>query len=209
MGDLDKHAASQGLTRRALAGRLLGAAAASGLGVGACAGTPIPAPALDPDLRDAALRGLALAGHRGDPVTAAAARAALSRLAETDPEAGILGRLYQLLDVRPAAYWAGEASARADAQDLAVLHGAIGACQPVSFEYTDLSGTTTARRVLPLVLVHPAQGVKLLAWCETREGFRQFFVRAMAGLSLQSGDFRADRMALLQGLLEKEEGGDL
>ena len=65
----------------------------------------------------------------------------------------------------------------------------------------------TSRQVLPLVLVHPAQGVKLLAFCETREGFRQFFVRAMTGLAVQPGDFSADRSALLQGLLEKEEGG--
>ena len=166
----------------------------------------VPAP--DPDLRDAALRGLALAQHRDDPVTAAAARATLARLAETDPEAAILVRLYQLLDVRPAAYWQEAASSEpsAKAEDLAVLHGAIRACSPVAFDYTDRGGTVTARRALPLALVHPAQGVKLLAFCETRAGFRQFFVRSISGLAMQPGDYSAQRLALLQGLLAKEEG---
>jgi len=58
--------------------------------------------------------------------------------------------------------------------------------------------------VLPLALVHPPQGVKLLAWCEERRGFRQFFVRAMERLTLREGDFSRDRLALLRGLLDKE-----
>jgi predicted DNA-binding transcriptional regulator YafY len=46
--------------------------------------------------------------------------------------------------------------------------------------------------------------VKLLAWCEERRDFRQFFVRAMQGLTLREGEFSGDRLALLRGLLEKE-----
>lgn len=194
------------LTRRALGTRLAGVAAAIGFGNGAAASSMAnPVPALDPDLRDAALRGLALAGYRGDPVTAAAAHAAIERLSETDPEGALLARLYQMLDVRPAQYWPEDAP-DADAADLAALHLAIRACQPVAFGYTDMSGNKTARTVLPLALVHPPQGVKLLAWCEEREGFRQFFVRAMTDLAPQAGDFSQDRLALLEGLLEKEAG---
>lgn len=194
------------LTRRALGTRFAGAAAAIGFGNGAAAsGMAKPAPALDPDLRDAALRGLALAGYRGDPVTAAAANAALARLAETDPEGALLGRIYRMLDVRPAAYWRKDVP-EAAAADLATLHAAIRACQPVTFGYTDLSENETTRRVLPLALVHPPQGVKLLAWCEERQDFRQFFVRAIKGLAPCPGDFSEDRLALLEGLLEKESG---
>lgn len=194
------------LTRRALGTRLAGAAAAIGLGHSAAASAAAgPVAVLDPDLRDAALRGLALAGYRGDPVTAAAANAAIERLSQTDPEGAVLARLYQMLDVRPAQYWPEDAP-EAAAADLAVLHGTIRACQPVSFGYTDLSGNETARTVLPLALVHPSQGVKLLAWCEEREDFRQFFVRAMRGLTPRAGSFREDRLALLEGLLEKEAG---
>jgi predicted DNA-binding transcriptional regulator YafY len=46
--------------------------------------------------------------------------------------------------------------------------------------------------------------VKLLAWCEERKDFRQFFVRAMQGVTLRVGDFSGGRVALLRGLLEKE-----
>lgn len=162
-----------------------------------------PTSALDPELRDAALRGLALASHRGDPVAARAAEATLARLAETDPEAALLGRIYQLLDVRPAAYWHSDLPEAASV-DLSALHEAIRASQPVAFGYTDLSWKETTRTVLPLALVHPPQGVKVLAWCEERRDFRQFFVRAMRGLALREGDFSGERMTLLQGLLDKE-----
>lgn len=194
------------LTRRALGTRLAGAAAALGLGQGAATTvSAAPMPVLDPDLRDAALRGLALAGYRGDPVTAAAANAALARLSETDPEAGLLGRIYQMLDVRPATYWPEDAPSAAEA-DLAILHSAIRACQPVAFSYTDLDGNKTTRTVQPLVLVHPPQGVKLLAWCAERGDYRQFFVRAIHDIAPKHGDFSGDRMALLEGLLEKYTG---
>ena len=196
----------QTLTRRALGTRFAGAAAAIGFGQGAAAsGAANPMPVMDPDLRDAALRGLALAGYRGDPVTAAAANAALARLAETDPEAGLLGRIYQMLDVRPAAYWPDNTSAAAVA-DLAILHAVTRASQPVAFGYSDLDGNKTTRIVLPLALVHPPQGVKLLAWCAERQDFRQFFVRSMQGLTRHPGDFSGDRMALLAGLLDKYTG---
>ena len=72
--------------------------------------------------------------------------------------------------------------------------------------YTDLSGNKTTRTVLPLALVHPPQGVKLLVWCAERESFRQFFMRAMQRSTPRPGNFSDDRMALLEGLLDKESG---
>lgn len=191
------------LSRRALASRLAAAAATLGLGPRAAAAQAPAAPALDPELRDAALRGLALADHRGDPVHAAAARAAMDRLQQADPEGALLLRLYRKLDVRPAAYYR-EDMPQAAAADLALLHAAMRACRPVAFGYADLAGNETQRTALPLALVHPPQGVKLLAWCEKAQDYRQFFVRAMQGLATGSGDFRRDRLALLQGLAAKE-----
>ena len=192
------------LTRRGFGSILSGAAAALGLGRSdAVIAAVTPGSLPDADLRDAALRGLALAGKRGDPVGAAAAEAALNRLAKTDPEGALLGRIYQLLDARPAAYWEG-GGAPAAAPDLALLHTAIRACQPVAFGYTDLAGNRSLRTVRPLALVHPPQGVKLLTWCEERGDFRQFFVRSAQGLTALNGNFSADRLTLLQGLLAKE-----
>ena len=187
------------LTRRALANSLVAGAAVVGLPV-----RPVQAvPAIDPALRDAALRGLALAGHRGDAVSAAAAEAAITRLTETDPEGALLARLYRALDVRPSQYYRADMPEAAPAQ-FEVLHGAIAASQPVFFGYTDLSDQQSEREVLPLALVHPPQGVKLLAWCEAAQGYRQFFVRAMRDLAPRPGGFAERRMALLQGLVEKE-----
>ena len=192
------------LTRRALGTRLAGVASAIGFGQSAATSVAaLPASPRDPNRGAAALGGFAVAGPRGSPSPATTAEATLARLAETDPEAALLGSIYQLLDVRPAAYWHDDLP-EAATEDLATLHGAIRASQPVAFGYTDLSGQESTRTVLPLALVHPPQGVKLLAWCEERKDFRQFFVRAIKGLTLGVGDFSGDRLALLQGLLDKE-----
>jgi hypothetical protein len=188
------------LTRRALGSRLAGFAAAIGFGQTAATSVAAqPASALDPELRDAALRGLALASHRGDPVAAAAAEATLARLAETDPEAALLGRIYQLLDVRPAAYWQGDLP-EAATSDLAALHVAIRASRPVAFDYTDLSGQETTRSVLPLTLVHHTPRCEIACLVRGAQGFSP----VMQGLTLRAGDLREDRMALLHGLLDKE-----
>lgn len=187
------------LTRRALANSLVAGAAVVGLPVRPALAVPV----IDPALRDAALRGLALAGHRGDPVSAAAAEAAMARLSETDPEGALLARLYRALDVRPSQYYRTDMPGAAPAM-LALLHQAIAASQPVFFGYTDLSDQQSEREVLPLALVHPPQGVKLLAWCEAAQGYRQFFVRAMRELALRPGGFAERRMTLLQELVEKE-----
>ena len=188
------------MTRRALGARLAASAAALGLARPAVAAQ---APVADPALRDAALRGLALAEYRGDPVSAAAAQRAVATLAQTDPEGALLLRLYRKLDVRPAAYYFDDMP-EAQAADLALVHEAIAASRPLHFAYTDLHDNESDRAVLPLALVHPPQGVKLLAYCLEREDYRQFFVRAMAQVTPLAGDFRADRMALLEGLVEKE-----
>lgn len=198
-------------TRRALASRLAAFAAAIGPGAGLAARGAAAAPqsvaaspVCDADLRDAALRGLALAWHRGDPVAAAAADAALARLEETDPEGAALCRLYRALDVRPAAWWQDDGLPEAAATDLAMLHGAIRDCRPVGFGYTDLSDQTSERDVLPLALVHPAQGVKLLGWCLKAQDYRQFFVRSMHSLTERPGGFTDRRLALLQGLVAQK-----
>lgn len=189
------------LTRRALASSMVG-------GMVVAAAGPITADAatntiLDADLRDAALRGLALAGHRGDPVSAATAEAVIQRLSETDPEGALLARLYRALDVRPAAYYRVDMPA-AEPENLRSVHAAIRATQPMFFSYTDADGQKSERVALPLALVHPPQGVKLLAWCEERQGYRQFFVREMRAIKLLAGDFSDRRLSLLEGLVAKE-----
>lgn len=189
------------MTRRAFASALSGAAAAGVSGT-AVASVAEPASTVDAELRDAALRGLALADVRQDPVRAKAAAQVLAKLDREDPEAGLLVRIYQRFDVPPASYWLGDAY-QPDPAHLERLHIAVRKSVRVRFSYTDLQGAQTERSVLPLALVHPAQGVKLLAWCEERQDFRQFFVRAMADVSTEYGEFARRRLDLLQGLLDK------
>ncbi len=148
---------------------------------------------------------MALADHRGDPVAAETARQAISRLAETDPEAALLCRLYRKLDVRPSANYRADTDVPdAVPENLRTLHNAIDACRAVSFSYTDLNGEGSTRTVLPLALVHPPQGVKLLAYCQLRKDYRQFFVRNLRNLEVVSGEFSEARYALLAGLVEKQ-----
>ena len=189
------------LTRRAFATGLTGSLAALGIGDAATAADRLHVPD-DADLRDATLRGLARTADLGDPVLAAKADAAIARLESSDPEGAMLVRVYRLHDVAAGAYaYYGRTNGdRAATADLAGLHAAVRDCRPVSFRYTALDGAATVRTVLPLALVHPPQGIKLLGRCETRQDFRQFFVRAIGDLTLQDGRFTVRRLSLLRQL---------
>lgn len=191
------------LTRRAFATGITGALAI--LGGGGAAGAAEHRDPLDAaDMHDAALRGLARSGDCGDPVLAEKVDAVLARLRISDPEGAALVQIYRLYDVASAVSYHGTANHDpAATQVLALLHDAIRQCRAVSFRYTDLEGAETARTVLPLVLVHPPQGIKLLAWCEKRQDSRQFFVRAIAGLTPQPERFPDRRLALLRHLEER------
>ena len=189
------------ITRRAFASALSGAAAVGVSGV-AVASVGTQGSSTDADLRDAALRGLALADARQDPVRAKAAAEVLEKLDCHDPEAGLLVRIYRRFDVPPASYWLRDAY-QPDLLNLERIHNAVRESRRVRFSYTDLQGEESTRSVLPLALVHPAQGVKLLAWCDERQDFRQFFVRSMTNVSAQSGEFAYRRLDLLRGLLDK------
>lgn len=83
------------------------------------------------------------------------------------------------------------------ADDLAALHEAVNECRAVSFSYTDMEGNMTLRTVLPLALVYPPQGVKLLAWFGKLQDFR-----TLAALALQPTRFSDRRIALLRQLAD-------
>lgn len=192
------------LTRRALGGWLASLAAAAGLrpaAAEAAVQAPLPGESVlgDPGLREAALRGVARRLGCADPLAAAEARATLGRLAGTDPEAACLVRIYRAFDAPSATVWQADGAGVAT-DTLALLHAAIRDCRPVAFGYTDLAGARTHRRVRPLALAYPPQGMKLLAWCETRQASRQFFVRAISGPQVFTGGFRSGRRALLEQL---------
>lgn len=195
------------LSRRAFATGMTGSLAVLSIGDPVAASALAAAPRYmdmgDADMRDAALRGLARASDVGDPVLAAKAEAALARLESSDPEGALLVRVYRAYDVEAAIYRYGKLQdASASAPELTTLHSAVQECRAVSFRYTDLAGEVTMRTVLPLAIVHPPQGIKLLAWCEKRGDIRQFFVRALSELTIEAATFRDRRMPLLWQLAD-------
>lgn len=190
------------LSRRAFATGMTGSLAALGVG-DATAATGRPETLGNADLRDAALRGLARAGDLGDPVLAAKADAVIAELESTDPEGAALVRIYRLYDVASALYRYGDADEdQASTTDLAALHTAVRDCRAVSFQYTDLAGEVTVRTILPLALVHPPQGIKLIGWCKKRQDYRQFFIRALSDLALRGKGFADRRLTLLRALAD-------
>jgi predicted DNA-binding transcriptional regulator YafY len=62
----------------------------------------------------------------------------------------------------------------ATADRLAMLRVAVRQRRKVSFSYTDNDGKTSNRKVRPLALSFLAPIWLLTAWCELREGFRNF-----------------------------------
>lgn len=193
------------LSRRAFATGIGGALAAMGTGDAADASVR-PEAAASADLRDAALRGLAGAVERGDPVLTAKAQAVLVKLESEDPEGAALVRLYRRFD-RASAFEAyhDDDDDGVSIVSLAPLHGAVHEARAISFRYADLTGATTKRTVLPLALVHPPQGIKLLAWCALRQDCRQFFIRSLWDLTVHDRHFGDRRLALLRMFAEQAD----
>ena len=146
------------------------------------------------------LRGLALLELLGDPVIDEDAAALLEQIERRLPGAALLLALYRAYCGDGChAYWRNE-----EAGDLKTLHRAMAEARAVTFDYVDLKGDATRRRVLPLALVHPPHGIQLLSWCELRGDFRKFFVGAMTGVTLHEPGFENRRQTLLRGSLESE-----
>ncbi|WP_420143510.1 helix-turn-helix transcriptional regulator [Sphingobium sp.] len=193
-------------SRRAFAIGMTGSLAALGVAEDAAADNPAQSAGVqastDPAFRDAALRGLARSGDIGDPILSAKMEAAIARLEASHPEDAALVRIYRLYDTPPADPYYGRRAIDDDATArLALLHAAIAQCRAISFRYTDRAGQATLRTTLPLALVHPPQGIKLLAWCEKRKDYRQFFAHRLDELTLTNGQFSARRLPLLRGLV--------
>jgi predicted DNA-binding transcriptional regulator YafY len=145
------------------------------------------------------LRGLVFLKSLGDPVIDEDATALLDQIGARLPEAPLLVALYRAYSAGSPPFWRDE-----DFGDLSHLHRAVAEARAVSFDYTDLQGAMTKRRVLPLALVHPPHGIQLLAWCELRDGYRKFFVGSIDDLTPHKDSFAGRRQALLEGLLESE-----
>ena len=83
------------------------------------------------------------------------------------------------------------------------IREAAEAQRKLSFTYSDLNGKTTLRTVWPLGLIGWTGRWTLLAWCETREDYRNFRFDRMSDLAVSSDAFpdRPDRS--LEGYLSQ------
>lgn len=71
----------------------------------------------------------------------------------------------------------------------------------VAFDYVDIQGKHTQRRVNPLSLVFFDRSTTLVAWCLLRQDFRVFRLDRMQDLVVTSDSFRPKRIPLLREAL--------
>ncbi|KQQ36284.1 transcriptional regulator [Duganella sp. Leaf126] len=141
---------------------------------------------------EALVLGLSEVRHMGDPALAAAAAAALAKVAATLPSLGqqqLLHAVSQVHRMTPRYLPA------------AVLDLVREACwreQALDITYQDRAGQVSARRIWPLAIVYLDRMLVVLAWCCLRQGFRKFQVARLQAAHATTDSFRPRRAALLR-----------
>ena len=164
-------------------------------------------PALPPmmfsrDEMEALVLGLREVREVGDPVLAAAAGHALSKL-----RASLPARMRS--EFEHAVLYAKRFVTRpAITIDIEALRGATRAERVVEIAYRDQEGRETERSVLPLAIVYLDQALMLLAWCRLRADFRSFRVDRIQEMAVSEDSFRPRRVGMLRDYLARlsEEG---
>jgi predicted DNA-binding transcriptional regulator YafY len=137
-----------------------------------------------------------VARSRFDDALAGHADAALSKILAVLPAAS-RAAAESMAVLAPAA--AVDAATRAR---LGVLREAAEARRKVRIAYLDLKGSRTSERVVrPLGCVFWGEVWTLAAWCESREGFRNFRIDRIDALEVQDGRFRDEPGKTLADLL--------
>ncbi|MEO8527433.1 MAG: YafY family protein [Caldimonas sp.] len=88
---------------------------------------------------------------------------------------------------------------------LRVLREATEQRAKVRITYLDLKGAASERTVRPVGCVYWGEVWTLAAWCETRDGFRNFRVDRIAGLEVLAERFRDEPGKTLADLLRQVE----
>ncbi len=154
-------------------------------GVGYALGREFDLPPLmfDEDEIEALVLGSRIVASRADPALASAAQSILAKVEAVLPE-----RLKRR--VAESATYAVDLRGRDDGADrLSLLRAAIRARRQVAFRYQDRESAESRRRVRPLGLFFWSQSWSLGAWCELRQGFRNFRLDRMHDLALAPGTF--------------------
>ncbi len=137
----------------------------------------LPPITFDHDELEALALGLAYVEQVGDPLLAAAARAARGKvdMAWNTPNS-------TLLSARPL-----RSSQRPERRSPAIgaaLRGALRARRMTRFNYLDAEGRRSARSVRPLALIAFSEGWLLASWCLDRADFRTFRLDRMSAVEV-------------------------
>ncbi len=154
-------------------------------------------PALPPmmfsrDEMEALVLGLREVNEVADPVLAAAARDALSKVKASLPE-----RMRMQFD--HAVLHAKRFHKRPEITiDVAALRRAAREELAIDITYGDFNEKISERRVLPLAIVFMDRGLALLAWCKLRQDYRVFRIDRIASLLISDEGFRPRRVHMLR-----------
>ena len=146
---------------------------------------------------EALVAGARMAQAWGGGALAGAAARALEKIEAVVPEE----RRRELADSRLFAPGFGVPAALRTRMD--TVHAAINGRRVLAFGYEREDGTASARSVLPLGLFFWGRQWTLAAWCELREGFRNFRIDRMSDpLILERGFDEAPGRSLADFLAE-------
>jgi predicted DNA-binding transcriptional regulator YafY len=162
----------------------------------------LPPLMFDGDEIEALVLGARIVGAWADPKLARAAEEALQKIEAVLPPA-LRSRLSGSALLVPDFH----VDAR-QRKGLADLRTAIGEQRKARFQYRDKAQTGTARTVHPLGLAYWGQRWTLTAWCELREGFRNFRLDRIEGLSVTDERFESvagQTLADFLAQMEEEE----
>lgn len=157
----------------------------------------LPPLGFEDDELEALVLGLREVAVIGDPALARAARQALAKITSRVPARQQHRLEHAVLDAqrytRPPE----------PTIDVARLREATWAEQAVEFDYEDVNGRKTQRKVWPLGIVYLQASSVLLGWCHLREDFRHFRLDRMETLQILPESFRPRRVTLLRDHIDR------
>jgi predicted DNA-binding transcriptional regulator YafY len=129
---------------------------------------------------------------RADAALSVAARSALAKIAAVLPQ-----DLKTSLDTSSLLVGPGEAIAAGDAR-LPAIREAIRHERKLRIGYVDRRGRNSSRIIWPFALAFFDRVRVVVAWCESREGFRHFRTDRISKVRLVGGRYPRRRQALLK-----------
>lgn len=156
-------------------------------------GYDMPPLMLTADELEAAALGAAWVATQADPSLARAARDLVAKISDAIPQ-----------ELRPIVLDAGFRSISTQPKiherfDGAALRRAIRERSKLQLTYKDQNEVVTNRVIWPLFIAYLDKVRFIVAWCETRRGYRHFRTDRVQSLDVQEGKYPARRALLIRG----------